>query len=314
MKKFAKALSLYLMGLAVAHAAEYPERPIRIILPQPAGGGGDLVLRAMQPELQQRLQQPVVIDNRPGGNELIGSDAVAKAAPDGYTLGLISSTFSINQLGLGAKPPFDSQKDFVGVASLVRVPMAIFVPNDLGVNDMKSLVQVSKQRPGQLNYVSLGPTTFQGISAEWLKKVSGVDMTAIPFGGRGSIQAILAGDVQIVFLGMGAAGPLLQSGKVKPIAVTSKTRMKNFPDVPAISEAYPSYDVTPWYGIVAPAGTPPAILKKLNEAFNAVLTSPTMMAKYPALGSEPVQMSVEEFQRHMTDDLSGWRDIVKASK
>ncbi|MES2976030.1 MAG: tripartite tricarboxylate transporter substrate-binding protein [Pseudomonadota bacterium] len=309
MKKLIAALTLTAIA-AAAQAQLNPDRPIKIIVPQPPGGGADLILRAMAPEVQKILKISVVVENRPGGNEVIAADAVAKAPADGHTLGLISSTFNINQLGLGAKIPYDSQKDFTPVAYLARVPMALFVPNDLGPKDLKSFVALSKAKPGQLNYVSLGPTTFQGIAADYLRHISGADLVPIPYSGRGTTQALLGGEVQMAMIGFGAAGPLMQSGKVTPIAITSKTRMKVQPNVPTVAETYPGYDVTPWYGLVAPAGTPPAVIKRLHEAFSEVVGNPAMAEKFFQLGSEPTKMTLEAYQAHLAQDLVGWRNIV----
>lgn len=309
MKKLIMALTLTVVAAAVH--AQLSDRPIKVIVPQPPGGGADLILRAMAPEIQKILKTSVVVENKPGGNEVIAADAVAKAPADGHTLGLISSTFSINQLGLGARIPYDSQKDFTAVAYLARVPMALFVPNDLGPKDLKSFVALSKARPGQLNYVSLGPTTFQGIAADYLRTISGADLTPIPYSGRGTTQALVGGEVQMAMLGFGAAGPLMQTGKFTPIAITSKTRMKIQPNVPTVAETYPGYDVTPWYGLVAPAGTPPAVIKRLHEAFTEVVGNPAMAEKFAMLGSEPTKMTLEEFQAHLVKDLADWREIAR---
>lgn len=295
--------------LAVARAAEYPIRSVRVVIPQGPGGGGDLIVRALAPVLQLKLKQPIVVENRPGGNEVIAADVVAKAAPDGYTLGLISSTFSINTLGI-AKLPYDSQRDLVAVGSLARVPMALLVSAEVGASDLRTLVAISKQKPGQLNYVSLGPTTFQGIGTEWLKKVSGADLTAIAYGGKGTVQGIMSGEVQVALLGFGAAAPALQAGKAKAIAVTSKSRMADHPDVPAISETYPEYEVTPWYGIVAPARTPAPIIKLINEALVEALSAPGMPQTLSRLGAEAMKMTPDEFERFLQEDAAKWKKVV----
>lgn len=300
------------LATTTAFAQAYPNRPIRLIIPQAAAGGSDLVARAMADQIQQRLGQPFVIDNKPGGNEAIGPDIVAKAAPDGYTIGIISSTYSINQTSVGPKLLYDPKKDLIPVAPMVRIPMIIMVRNELGVNDVKQLAAYSKTKPGQLNYGSGGPTSFGGMATEWLKKMSGADITSVPYGGKGLLQGIMGGDLQVLFGGLAAAAPVLGSGQVKIIAVTSTTRAAKLPDVPTVAESYPGYDVVPWYGFVAPAGTPPAIIAKLNQAITesvAVITP-----KLLDMGNEPMKMSPAEFQAFMAKDLELWKKIADATK
>jgi tripartite-type tricarboxylate transporter receptor subunit TctC len=292
-----------------ALAQGYPNRPIRLILPQAPGGGSDLVARAMSSELERRLGQTLVIENKPGGNDSIGPDAVAKAAPDGYTIGVVSSSFSINQTPVGIKLPYDSQKDFVPIAPMVRIPMVVMVSTDLGVNDLKSMVALSKSRPGKLNYGSAGPSTFGGMATEWLIRTSGADFTGITYGSRGILQGLVAGDLQLVFGGLAAATPTLQTGKAKVIAVTSAQRMTKLPDVPTVAETYPGFEVVPFYGFVAPAGTPPDVVSKLNAAIGESIAAIT--PKLLDLGNEPLRMSPSEFKAFLDKDLATWRKIVE---
>ncbi|RYX91291.1 MAG: tripartite tricarboxylate transporter substrate binding protein [Comamonadaceae bacterium] len=300
------------LASTTAFAQAYPSRPIRLIIPQAAAGGSDLVARAMADQIQQRLGQPFVIDNKPGGNEAIGPDIVAKAAPDGYTIGIISSTYSINQTSVGPKLPYDPKKDLIPVAPMVRIPMIIMVRNELGVNDVKQLAAYSKTKPGQLNYGSGGPTSFGGMATEWLKKMSGADITSVPYGGKGLLQGIMGGDLQVLFGGLAAAAPVLASGQVKIIAVTSSTRAAKLPDVPTVAESFPGYDVVPWYGFVAPAGTPPAVIAKLNQAITESVAAIT--PKLLDMGNEPMKMSPGEFQAFMAKDLEMWKKIADATR
>jgi len=303
-------LAATISGSALAQG--YPNRPIRLILPQAPGGGSDLVARAMGPELEKRLGQTLVIENKPGGNDSIGPDAVAKAAPDGYTIGVVSSSFSINQTAVGIKLPYDSQKDFVPVAPMVRIPMIVMVSSELGVNDLKSMVALSKSKPGKLNYGSAGPTTFGGMATEWLIRTSGADFTGITYGGRGILQGLVAGDIQLVFGGLAAATPTLQTGKAKIIAVTSAQRMTRLPDVPTVAETYPGFEVVPFYGFVAPAGTPPEIVTKLNAAIGESIAAIT--PKLLDMGNEPLRMNPAEFKAFLAKDLATWQKIVDAVK
>ncbi|HEY6511397.1 MAG TPA: tripartite tricarboxylate transporter substrate-binding protein [Burkholderiaceae bacterium] len=302
------ALWLAMAGSALAQG--YPTRPIRLILPQSPGGGSDLVARAMGPEIEKRLGQPLVIENKPGGNDSIGPDAVAKAAPDGYTIGVVSSSFSINQTAVGIKLPYDSQKDFVPIAPMVRIPMIVMVNTELGVSDLKSMVALSKTRPGKLNYGSAGPTTFGGMATEWLIRSSGADFTGITYGGRGILQGLVAGDLHLVLGGLAAASPTLQTGKAKIIAVTSAQRMTKLPDIPAVAESYPGFEVVPFYGFVAPAGTPPEIVSRLNAAIGESIAAIT--PKLIDMGNEPLRMSPAEFKAFLDKDLATWKKIVEA--
>ncbi|MES2976200.1 MAG: tripartite tricarboxylate transporter substrate-binding protein [Pseudomonadota bacterium] len=294
------------------HAQDYPVRPIKLIIPQGVAGGSDLVARAMATEIQQRLGQPFVVENKPGGNETIGPDIVAKAPPDGYTIGIISSTYSINQTHVGPKLPYDPQKAFTPIAPMVRIPMIVMVRTDLGVNDLRQLAAVSKAQPGKLNYGSGGPTTFQGMATEWLRRLSGSDLTAVTYGGAGQLQGIMGGDLHVLLGGPAAAAPVMASGKAKVIATTGATRSLISPNIPTVAETYPGYEIVPWYGFVAPAGTPPAVVKKLNEAITGAITAIT--PKLMEMGNEPMKMTPAEFQAFMNKDLDLWKKIADAVK
>jgi len=306
---FASALACLAAGPALADG--YPSRPIKVIIPQGAGGGADIVARLMSNALQQRLGQPVLVENRPGGNESIGPDAVAKAAPDGYTLGVVSSTHSINQTSAGIRLPFDPQA-FVPVAPMMSVPMVVLVNSDIGVNDVATLVSKSKANAGKFNYGSAGPTTFAGMATEWFVRLSGADLTAVTYGTKGILQGIVANDIQMAFGGLAAASPILQTGKAKVIAVTSARRIARLPDVPAVAETYPAFSVVPWYGFVAPPGTPAPIVARLNKAIGETIEE--LRPKLVELGDEPMVMTPPEFQAFLRKDLDDWKRIVEAAK
>lgn len=303
------ALASFVTSAALAQG--YPSKPIRLIVPQGAGGGADLVARLMGDELRQRLGQPVVVENRPGGNESIGPDAVAKSAPDGYTLGIISATHSINQTSAGIRLPFDPQS-FVPIAPMMSVPMIVIVNSDVDASDIKALVAKSKANPGKFNYGSAGPTTFAGMATEWFVRMSGADLTGVTYGTKGILQGIVAGDIQMAFGGLAAASPILQTGKAKVIAVTSARRTARLPDVPAVAETYPGFAVVPWYGFVAPPGTPPEIVARLNKAIGETITA--MSPKLVDMGNEPMVMTPTEFQAFLKKDLKDWQKIVEAAK
>ena len=309
--RIAAALALLLSAI-LAQAQSWPTKPIRVVVPQAPGGGSDLVARLMAPEIEKRLGQPFVIENKPGGNDSIGPDVVAKAAPDGYTIGVISSSLSINQTSAGIKLPFDPVRDLVPVAPMVRIPMVVMVNTELGVNDLKSMVAVSKARPGKLNYGSAGPTTFGGMATEWLMRLSGADYTGVTYGGRGILQGLVAGDIHLVFGGLAAASPTLQTGKARIIAVTSAQRMAKLPDVPAVAETYPGYEVVIYYGFVAPAGTPADIVNRLNTAIGESIQALT--PKLLDMGNEPMRMAPAEFKGYLARDLATWTKVVDLVK
>jgi len=306
------SLSVLLLLAATAQGQSWPSKPIRVVVPQAPGGGSDLVARLMSPEIEKRLGQPFVIENKPGGNDSIGPDVVAKAAPDGYTIGVISSSLSINQTSAGIKLPFDPVRDLVPVAPMVRIPMVVMVNTELGVNDLKSMVAVSKARPGKLNYGSAGPTTFGGMATEWLMRLSGADYTGVTYGGRGILQGLVAGDIHLVFGGLAAATPTLQTGKAKIIAVTSAQRMTKLPDVPAVAETFPGYEVVIYYGFVAPAGTPPDIVNRLNAAIGESIQALT--PKLLDMGNEPMRMAPADFKGYLARDLATWTKVVDLVK
>ena len=310
-KRFA-ALGILALVASAALAQSYPVKPIRLIVPQAPGGGSDLVARLMSTEIEKRLGQPFVIENKPGGNDSIAPDAVSKAPPDGYTIGVVSSSFSINQTSVGIKLPFDPQKDFVPIAPMVRIPMFVMVNSSLPVNDLKSLVALSKAQPGKFNYGSAGPTTFGGMATEWLIRSSGASFTGITYGGPGILQGLASNDLQLVFGGLAAATPTLQTGKAKIIAVTSAQRMTRLPDVPTVAETYPGFDVVIFYGFVAPAGTPPDNVNRLNAAIGETIAAIT--PKLIDMGNEPLRMSPAEFKAFLARDLDTWNRIVAAVK
>ncbi|MGE4239425.1 Bug family tripartite tricarboxylate transporter substrate binding protein [Ramlibacter sp.] len=307
------ALAALLLAASGAHAQQaWPAKPIRLVIPQAVSGGADLVARLMAPEIEKRLGQPFVIDNRPGGNDTIGPDIVAKAPPDGYTIGVISSSHSLNQTTAGIKTPYDPQKDLIPIAPMVRVPMVVVVGTQLGVNDLKSLVALSKAQPGKLNYASAGPATFGGMATEWMVRLGKADITHITYGGRGIFQGLMAGDVHMALGGVAATAPTVQTGKIKIIAVSSAQRIAKLPDVPTVSETFPGYDVVPFYGFVAPAGTPPEIVARLNTAIGETIAA--LSPRLIDMGNEPMRMTQAEFRAYLARDLVTWQKIVEAVK
>ena len=306
------ALGALLLAASATLAQTYPVKPIRLIVPQGPGGGSDLVARLLSPEIEKRLGQPFVVENKPGGNDSIAPDAVAKAAPDGYTIGVVSSSFSINQTSAGIKVAYDAQKDFAPIAPMVRVPMVVLVNTSVAANDLKSLVALSKANPGKFNYGSAGPTTFGGMATEWLIRTSGASFTGVTYGGAGILQGLASSDLQLVFGGLAPTTATVQSGKAKIIAVTSAQRMTKLPDVPTVAETFPGFEVVPFYGFVAPAGTPPEIIARLNTAIGESIAAIT--PRLLDMGNEPLRMTPVEFKAYLDKDLVTWKKIVETVK
>jgi tripartite-type tricarboxylate transporter receptor subunit TctC len=260
-------------GSVLAHAQTdpWPNKPVRFVVPYPPGGLADAVARALAEGLSERLKQPVVIDNKPGGSLIIGTDLVAKAAPDGYTILLgSSSSLAINAAAF-KKLPYDPSKDFTPVSLSFRTPLMLMVAPSVPANNVKELIAYGKAHPGALSYASLGHGSTLHLSGELFKSLAGLDIVHVPYKGTtAAVPDLMTGRVSMMFDG-GALLPQAREGKVKMMAVTSAKRMPGMPDVPAMAEAgVPGYDLDLWFGVVAPAGTPAAIADRLSRAIGEV--------------------------------------------
>lgn len=306
-------LSAALCGVAaVAQAQSYPSKPIHLVVPYPPGGGTDVVARAVAQRLQSELGQPVVVENKPGASEIIGTGSVARAAPDGYTIGLVTSTYSINWVldsGLPYRPG-----QFSAVAPLVGVPMLALVPAGSPHADLSALLAASKRSPGRMNYASLGPNSLQAMSSEWLKHLSGADLTAVAYKGAApALVALSTGEVDFAFAGLGASRGLLDAGKLRPLAVSTRKAFPAMPGLGPVAADVPGYDIQIWYGVVAPAGVPKPILQKLNTAFSNMAGDAQMQRQFADLGNVPMAMSLDEFDAFLAQDAQLWRDIISAA-
>jgi len=296
-------------------AQNYPTRPIRLVVPFPAGGTTDILAREVGRRLSVSLGQPVVIDNRPGAAGNIGSDLVAKSAPDGYTLLMCTvSTHAINP-NLYAKLPYDHVKDFAPVILVAGVPNVLEVTPALPVNSVSDLIKLAKEKPGQINFASSGSGTSIHLSGELFKTMAGVDMTHIPYKGSApAIADLMGGQVQVMFDNLPSSLQQIKAGKLRAIAVTSAQRAPALPDVPTIAESgLPGFEATSWFGIVAPAGTPPAIIARINADVNQWLQSPDAREELLAQGAAAAGGTPEQFAAHIRAETEKWAKVVKAS-
>lgn len=320
MKRTVFVIGAFVIGAALlgatsgAHAQGFPTKPIRLLVPYTAGGSTDVVARAVGAKMQETLGQALVIENRPGGAEILATDLLAKAPPDGYTLALISNTFAINE-SFAQKLPYDATKDFAAVAKLVDVPFGMFVSPAVPVNTVKEFVDYAKARPGKLNYAHVGMGTPHFLTMEWFKRLAGLDIVGIGYKGAvPALTAVAQGDVHVITIGLGGATSFVKSGKVKAIANASPRRVSTLPDLPTIAESgFPGFDLTSWFGILAPAATPPAVLDRLNAEFSRGIMSPEVKQRMENLGMESSAMSRQEFGGYLRGEIEKWGQIVKAT-
>ncbi len=313
-------LALALIGNGAAEAAsaragqEFPVKPIRVIIPQSAGGSTDMAARAVTQRLGDALGQPFVVDNRPGAGSLIGTDLVAKAAPDGYTLLGVAGSFSINP-SLHARLPFDPMRDFDPVSRLCTLPHILVVHPSVPARSVKELIALIKARPGQFNAATSGVATSTHMAAELFMYMTGTKMTTVPYkGGAPGIVALVAGEVQLYFATISTALPHIRSGKLRALAVTTRKRSAAAPDYPTIAEAgLPGYEHASWVGLLAPAGTPPAVIARLNGEIARIVHLPEVKDYFLRDGLEPDGDSAMEFTASLRHEIEKWLKVVKAA-
>jgi tripartite-type tricarboxylate transporter receptor subunit TctC len=305
------ALAL-LCAAAGAWAQGYPSKPIHIVVGFPPGGGNDIIARLLGAKMQESWGQPVVIDNKPGANSIIASEFVAKSAPDGYTL-LVNATggMSVNPV-LYSKLPYDSLKDFVPISMVGSFPLVLVVNPEVPVGSVNELIAYAKANPGKLNYSS-GSTAFQ-VATEMFKQMTGADFKHIPYkGSPASITAVIAGDVQMTIVDTPPLVPQLKSGKVKALAVTSAKRSAAMPELPAIAESVPGYEMVLWIGVFAPAGTPSELAAKLNAEVVRIVNLADIREKLAGLGVEPLGNSSEQTADWIRREIARYGPVVKAA-
>ena len=314
-----RAIGMLLAAVVVmaglpARAQEYPGRPVKLIVPFAAGGPADIYARFLAQRLEVALAQPFIVDDRPGAGSVIGTDAAAKSAPDGYTLLVMSNTHTVNET-LVPNKPYALLRDFVPIAPVNYSDLVLVVHPAVAANNLAELLALAKAKPGKLNYASSGPGTPYHMAGELFKAMAGVDIVHVPY--RGSSQArtdTIGGQVDMMFDAVTTMSEFAKAGKVRALATTGKVRSSVLPNVPTMSEAgVPGYEAVIWLGIMAPKGTPPEIVRRLNAEITAIVGRPEVRDDWARQGAVAMKMNPEEFGRYIVDDIAKWERIVKLS-
>ncbi len=294
-----------------AAAENYPARPIRIIVPTGAGGITDILARIVGQRLGENLSQKVIVENRPGASGIVGSDVVAKSPPDGYTLLMVYPSHPVNP-SLFANMPYDTVKSFAPITMVSGVTLVLAVNAALPARNLQELIAMAKDKPGQLNFSSVGAGSLGHLGAELFRSLAGVNITHVPYkGAPQAMMAVLSGEVSMFFDTPITILPHLKAGKVRALGVSTKTRQAVFPDVPPIADVVPGYEVLGWNGILAPAGTPQEIIQRLNAEIVKVLRTPTVIAQLATNGVEPIGNTPQQFGAIVVADLEKWAKVIK---
>jgi len=302
------------LGAAPAFAQDYPTKPVKIIVPFAAGGPADVYARFLGQRLSDALGQPFVVEDRPGAGSLIGTDAVAKSAPDGYTLLLMSNTQTVNE-SLIPNKPYQLMRDFAPVAPINYSDLVLVVHPSVGASSVADLIKLAKASPGKLNYASSGPGTPYHMAGELFKAMAGVDIVHVPYkGSSGARTDVLGGQVQMMFDAVTTMSEHARAGSVKALATTGKTRSMVLPNVPTMSEAgVTGYEAVIWLGLIAPKNTPPAIVARLNAEITKIVNRPDVRSEWAKQGATAMVMTPEEFGRYLAEDIAKWERIVRIS-
>jgi tripartite-type tricarboxylate transporter receptor subunit TctC len=313
MKRIAIAV-LCLIACAQAFAQAYPSRPVKIIVPYGAGGPADIYARFIGAKLSEAMGQPFVVEDRPGGGAVVGTDAVAKSAPDGYTLLMMSNTHAVNET-LIPKKPYDLTRDLAPITGVNYSDLLMVVNPSVPANNLKEFIALAKAKPKELNYASSGPGTPYHLAGELFKYMAGVDIVHVPYkGSDGARVGILGGQVQMMLDAITTMTPNVRAGKLKAMGTTGKTRSSVLPDVPTISEAgVPGYEAGIWLGLMAPAGTPRPVLERLNAEVNKVINAPEVKETWGKQGAMPMGMPIDQFDKFLRAEIVKWSGVVKAT-
>jgi tripartite-type tricarboxylate transporter receptor subunit TctC len=302
-------------GTAQAQAQAWPAKPIRIVVPFPPGGIVDTLARQLQPRLQQALGQTLIIDNKSGAGGSLGAAEVARAPADGYTLLMVFDAYATYPL-VYPKLTFDIHRDLVPVTQIASNPLILVVNPALPAKDLRELVALARSKPGRLNYASVGAGSSNHLTAEYFKSVSGAFITHIPYRGGGPAQQdLMGGQVDMMFLSAVLAQPFVKAGKMRGLAQTGSQRVQAYADMPTVAESgYPGFDVSSWVGMLAPAGTPPAVVERLNAELRKIVRSPEFEAQLTAQGLKGIASSPAEFAATLKAEQAKWTRLVTERK
>jgi tripartite-type tricarboxylate transporter receptor subunit TctC len=297
-----------------AQAQTYPTRPVKIVVPFATGGPADNYARFIAQRLQDSLGQSFVVDNKPGAGSVIGTDLASKAAPDGYTLLLMSNTQTVNE-SLIPNKPYALMRDFVGVAPINYSDLVLVANPGAGLNSLADVLKRAKAEPGKLNYASSGPGTPYHMAGELFKSMGNVSMVHIPYkGSSGARTDVIGGQVDMMFDAVTTMTEQVKAGKVKAIATTGKQRSEVLPDVPTVNEAgVPGYEATIWLGVMAPKGTPKAVVDTLNAAISKIASQADVKQTWSKQGAAPLVMNPTQFEKYLNDDIAKWTNVIKSA-
>jgi tripartite-type tricarboxylate transporter receptor subunit TctC len=302
------------LGLPLAQAQSYPNRLVKIVVPFATGGPADNYARFMAQRLSDALGQPFVVDNKPGAGSVIGTDVAAKSAPDGYTLLLMSNAHTVNETLIPNKP-FNLTRDFVGVAPINYSDLVLVAHPSVPAQNLADVLKLAKARPGKINYASSGLGTPYHMAGELFKSMAGVYLVHIPYrGSSGARTDLIGGQVDLMFDAVTTMTEQVKAGKVRAIATTGKQRSDVMPDVPTVHEAgVPNYEATIWLGLMAPKGTPKAVVDRLNEVVSKVASTPEVKAQWGRQGATPMVMNPAVFDKYIQDDVAKWAKVIQTA-
>jgi tripartite-type tricarboxylate transporter receptor subunit TctC len=308
------ALAAVVALAAPAHAQDYPARPVKIIVPFAVGGPADIYARYIGARLAESMGQPFVVENRPGAGAVTGTDAAAKSAPDGYTLLLMSNTHTVNETLIPNKP-YALLRDFVPVAPINYSDLMLVVNPSVPANTLQEFIALAKAQPGKLNYASSGPGTPYHMAGELFKSMAGVDIVHVPYKESSAARTgVLGGQVEMMFDAVTTMNEQAKGGKVRALATSGTTRSAVTPNLPTVSEAgVPGYEAVIWLGVIAPKGTPPAIVNRLNAEIGKIIAKPEVSAEWAKQGATAMTMPPDQFTRYVADDVAKWEKVIKVS-
>lgn len=304
----------FAVPMSNARADTYPSRPVKLVVPYPAGGTTDIIARLIATQLSEKLGQPFVVDNRAGASGAIGASSVAKAAPDGYTLLMgTANTHGINS-ALQKSLPYDALKDFAPITVVASTPNVIVVNPSVPAQTLQELIALAKKEPGKLNYGSTSAGGSPHMSAELLKMMTGINISHVPYKGAAPMLTdLVGGHIPIGFDNLPSAMPFIESGKLRAIAVTTAKRWPGAPSIPTVAETVPGYEVSGWFGLLAPAGTPPAIVDLIQKSVAEAVAKPEVRKQLEAAGAEPVANSPAAFAKQIEADVARWKQVAETT-